>query len=84
VFYVYHSQVGDWVIDVNQQRSDRIELHLHTRDGRSERAGIYHDLEQAAGAVQCQMTGLDCWDSLPAIPVYVRDPDSWERVDSYP
>lgn len=84
VVYVYHSQVGDWVIDVSQQASDRFQLHLHTRDGKAERVGIYNDLEQAAGAVQCQLTGLACWDSLPAIPAQVSDFRSWERAESYP
>lgn len=82
--YVYHSQIGDWVIDVDQQAPDRFQLHLHLRNGQTERVGIYQDLDQAAGAVQCQMTGLACWDSLPAIPDQVSDVRSWERADSYP
>jgi hypothetical protein len=84
VIYVYRSQIGDWVIDVSQQASDRFQLRLYTRDGKSERVGLYHDPDQAAGAVQCQMTGLPSWDSLPAIPVQVSDVRSWERLDSYP
>jgi hypothetical protein len=84
VFYVYHSPIGDWVIDVGQPPADNCELRWYTCDGKSERAGIYQSAQQAAGAVQCQMTGQESWDLLPEIPAHVRDPRTWERVEQYP
>jgi hypothetical protein len=84
VFYVFHSQTGDWVIDASQPETKGCELHWHGCDGTCERRGVYRDLTHAAGAVQCQVTGVDCWDLLPQVPQHIADPSEWERFEHYP
>jgi hypothetical protein len=84
VFYVFRSDIGNWVINGGGDCPQIVELYWYAPDGSSERAGRYHSVNHATGAVRWQVTGLDCWDLLQQIPERIDDPASWDEVDHYP